>query len=189
MKTALLIVDIQNDYFPGGTMELAGSDAASLRAKAALDFFRDHRLPVIHIQHISTRPGATFFLPDTAGAGIHANVRPLAGESVFQKNFPNAFRNTPLLDHLKREQIGSLVIAGMMTSMCIDATVRAAFDHGFQNIVLHDACATRALSFDGRSVPAGQVHAAFLAALGAVYAKVIDVAALPAQIGKAAQNA
>ena len=70
MKTALVLVDIQNDYFPGGTMELEGSAEASLRAKELLSHFRQARLPLIHIQHVSTRPGATFFLPDTDGVKI-----------------------------------------------------------------------------------------------------------------------
>jgi nicotinamidase-related amidase len=61
----------------------------------------------------------------------------------------------------------------MMTHMCVDATTRAAFDHGFRCTLLHDACATRALSFNGVTVPAMQVQMSFLAALGAVYAKVV----------------
>ena len=112
--------------------------------------------------------GATFFLPDTAGVNIHTNVRPLAGETVIQKNFPNSFRKTDLLAQLKKAEVSQLVIGGMMTHMCVDATVRAAFDHGFDCTVIHDACATRALTFLGGEIPAEKVHGAFLAALGAV---------------------
>jgi len=96
MNAALLIIDIQNDYFPGGRMELVGSVAASLRARALLEAFRARGLPVIHVQHVSTRPGATFFLPDTDGVRIHENVRPAPGETVPTKHFPNAFRETAL---------------------------------------------------------------------------------------------
>lgn len=172
MNTALLIVDIQNDYFPGGNMELVGSSEASLRARELLLQFRERMLPLVHVHHISTRPGATFFLPGTKGVRPHANVEPLPEEMVIHKNFPNSFRNTPLLDHLKREQVEHLVIAGMMTHMCIDATTRAAFDHGFTCTLVHDACATRNLSFGDRVVAAEQVHLAFLAALSGMYAKV-----------------
>jgi nicotinamidase-related amidase len=176
VNAALLIVDIQNDYFPGGNMELVGSSEASLRARELLLQFREMKLPVVHVHHISTRPGATFFLPGTDGVRPHENVEPLPGEIVIHKNFPNSFRNTPLLDHLKKEQVEHLVIAGMMTHMCIDATTRAAFDYGFTCTLAHDACATRNLSFGDRVVAAEQVHLAFLAALGAIYAKVAGTA-------------
>ena len=135
MKTALILVDLQNDYFPAGKMELVGSVEASQRAARLLAFFREAHLPLVHIQHVSTRPTATFFLPDTVGVKTHANVQPLEGETVYQKHFPNSFRETPLLAHLQREQIERVVIAGMMTHMCVDATVRAAFDFGFQCLV------------------------------------------------------
>lgn len=175
MKTCLVLIDIQNDYFPGGKMELENALEASLRAQEALQFFRKRNLPLVHIQHVSTRPGAAFFLPDTDGAAIHENVRPLPHETVFQKHFPNSFRDTPLLRHLKDEMIGRLAIAGMMTSMCVDATVRAAFDYGFENIILHDAMATRNLAFNGELIPARHVHGSFLAALGSVYGAVKSV--------------
>src|SRR5262245_31704034 len=131
MTKALLIVDIQNDYFPGGRMELEGSEAASLRAGELLAAFRERRLPVVHVQHVSLRPTATFFLPDTEGVKIHASVAPVGDETVIQKHFPNGFRETRLLEHLRQAGIQELVIAGMMTHMCIDATTRAAADLGF----------------------------------------------------------
>ncbi|UFS72379.1 cysteine hydrolase [Geomonas sp. RF6] len=176
MKTALLLIDIQNDYFPGGRMELSGAEEAGARAGEALAHFRSQRLPVVHIQHISNRPGATFFLPDTDGAGIHSCVAPLPGEAVLQKHFPNSFRETALLEHLRQLGVERLAIAGMMTSMCVDATARAAFDLGFKNVLLHDAMATRDLLFGGRVVPAADVHGAFLAALGSVYGELKAVA-------------
>jgi nicotinamidase-related amidase len=176
MTTALLLIDIQNDYFPGGKMEMEGSPEASLRAREILAFFREKGLPVVHIQHLAVRPGATFFLPDTEGAQIHQNVEPLPGEVVFPKNYPNSFRNTPLLDHLINLQVHQMVVCGMMTHMCVDATVRAAFDYGLEVTVVHDACATRALAFGEQIIPAAQVHGAFLAALGFIYAKVVSAA-------------
>lgn len=174
MGTALLLIDIQNDYFPGGKMELSGSTEAGLRAAEILSAFRERKLPVIHIRHISARPGATFFLPGTVGSEIHASVSPAPGETVIEKNYPNSFRDTPLLEHLRKNGTGSLVIAGMMTHMCVDATTRAAFDLGFACTLAHDACATRNLSFEDRTVPAEHVHAAFLSALSGIYAKVVS---------------
>ena len=172
MNQALIIIDIQNDYFPGGAMELDGSPEAASRAGRLLEGFRRKSLPVIHVQHVSTRPGATFFLPDTPGVEIHESVAPTAGETVFRKHYPNSFRDTPLLDHLRGQGIDRLVIAGMMTHMCIDTSTRAAADLGFQCTLAHDACATRSLSFGGATVTAPEVQAAFLAAINGSFAKV-----------------
>jgi len=175
---ALLIIDIQNDYFPGGKMELVGASEAGAQAGKLLAAFRAKSLPVIHIQHLTIRPGATFFVPGTHGVQIHESVQPLAGETIFQKNFPNAFRQTPLLEHLRGAGITDLVIAGMMTHMCVDTSTRAAADFGFTCSLAQDACATRSLSFDGVQVEAGNVQAAYLAALNGAFAKVAPAATL-----------
>src|SRR5919109_5148029 len=124
--TALLVIDIQNDYFPGGKMELEGADAAAAHASSIVNRFRRDKLPVIHVRHLSTRPGATFFIPGTEGAEIHAKVKPLAGETVIEKNFPNSFRGTALEKQLRDSGVKNLVVAGMMTHMCVDASVRQA---------------------------------------------------------------
>jgi nicotinamidase-related amidase len=171
--TALLIIDIQNDYFPGGAMQLEGADAAGAKAGAALEKFRKNGNPVIHVQHLSVRPGSTFFLPGTRGAEIHPSVSPRDVETVIEKNFPNSFRGTKLEQTLKESGVKNLVVAGMMTHMCVDATVRHAADLGYKITLLGDACATRAQSYAGEQVPARQVHAAFLAALNGFYAKVV----------------
>ncbi len=173
MNTALILVDIQNDYFPGGKMELVGSLEASERAKQLLVFFREQNLPLVHIQHIATRPNATFFLPNTEGVMHHQNVMPLPDETILQKHFPNSFRETSLLEFLRGEKIERVIVAGMMTHMCVDATVRAATDYGLQVLTAEDACATRALTHAGRTIPADHVHHSFLAALNGTYGKVL----------------
>ena len=173
MSQALVLIDLQNDYFPGGRMELVGPDAAVRNAAGLLASFRARALPVMHIQHIATRAGATFFLPGTEGAEIHAAVRPNSGERVIVKHFPSAFRETDLQAALRELGITQLVLAGMMTHMCIDATTRAAADLGFDCQLAHDACATRDLAFGGSKVAAKDVHTAFLASLNGAFAKVL----------------
>ncbi len=172
MNECLILIDIQNDYFPGGKMELVGIEAAADKAARLLAEFRAAGLPVVHVRHVAARPGATFFLPDTAGAEIHAKLAPQAREPVVTKHFPNSFRETDLLKILKAAAIDSLVVCGAMSHMCIDATVRAAADLGFACTVAADACATRDLTFGERTVKAADVHAAFMAALSAAYAGV-----------------
>lgn len=175
MHTALLIIDIQNDYFPGGSMELFGALEAGTQARRALAAFRERSLPVVHIQHVAVHPGATFFLPNTPGMEIHPCVAPKAGEMIIRKHYPNAFRETPLLEHLRKHRITRLAIVGMMTHMCIDTSVRAAADLGFECLLAHDACATKAQSFGGVSVSAESAQAAFLAAIDGTFAKVLSV--------------
>jgi nicotinamidase-related amidase len=176
MTTALVLIDLQNDYFPGGAMELVGSNDAIAQAKTLLLAFRDRALPVFHVQHISTRPNATFFLPNTTGVDIHSSVRPAVGESITKKHFPSSFRETTLLEYLRAANVTKLVITGMMTHMCVDTTVRAAADLGFTCFLAQDACATRALEFSGHRVEATQVQTSYLAALNGAFAQV-----LPAQ--------
>jgi len=171
--TALIIVDIQNDYFPGGTMPLAGSDQAGQNAKLILGRFRTDNRPIFHIQHIATKPSATFFRPGTQGAAIHDYVIPSGNEKVIIKHYPNSFRETDLLDLLESENITDLVICGMMTHMCIDATVRAAKDLGFNIVLIGDACATRDLEMNGKTAKAEDVQNSFLAALNYTYATIM----------------
>ena len=175
MKQALLLIDIQNDYFPGGAMELVGAAAAGRQAGKLLEAFRQKARPVIHVRHLSTRQGASFFLPQTWGAQIHDCVTPRTGETVFEKHYPNSFRETALLEHLRHHEISELVVAGMMTQMCIDTTVRAASDLGFHCLLAADACAARPLSFGADTVSAEDVQTAFLAALEGLFAKVLPV--------------
>ena len=181
MTTVLILIDIQNDYFPGGRCELENPITAAGQARSLLDCFRRQGWPTVHIQHLSTRPDSSFFLPDTDGVKIHTSIAPEAGETIIIKHFPNSFRETGLLEHLKGLNCERLVICGMMTHMCVDATVRAAADFGFPVLLAADACATRALGYEDVKVPAQQVHAAFLAALKS-YAQVIGTKEILSQL-------
>src|SRR5512147_680698 len=123
MKTSLLLIDIQNDYFPGGKMELVDPLEASKKANELLQCFREHGLHHVHIQHVATKPDATFLRPDGHGADIHDSVAHFVGEPLVIKHFPNAFRETNLLELLRAEGTERVIITGMMTHMCVDATV------------------------------------------------------------------
>ncbi len=170
---ALIVIDIQNEYFENGGMELVNPIVASENAGKLISHFRKKNAPIIHIQHISPDPAKMpFFIAGTVAADIHKNVTPSAEEKVIQKHFPNSFRATELLEYLKTNQITELVVVGMMTHMCIDATTRAAVDFGFQCTVIGDACATRDLEINGTTVKAKDVQHAFLAALEFFYAQI-----------------
>jgi nicotinamidase-related amidase len=170
---ALLIIDVQNDYFIGGKNTLNGSEHAAVNAKKIIDKFRHENLPIIFIQHIALAPSATFFLPDTKGAEIYDLVKPLGDEKIFVKHYPNSFRETGLHEYLQSIGIKELVICGMMTHMCVDATVRAAKDFGYECTLIGDACATKDLAIDGEIVNSECVQNSFLAALNYFYSKAV----------------
>lgn len=172
MSKALLLIDMQNDYFANGKMELHNPIQAAENASEVLRWFRNKEYPIFHIQHISNRKGATFFLPNSEGAMIHQSVLPLEGEEVIVKHFPNSFFETELLNKLKEKGIGELVIVGMMTHMCIDATVRAAKDLGFACSLIENACATKELTHKDHIIPAEHVHYSFINALNGYYSNV-----------------
>lgn len=174
MRKALILIDIQNDYFEGGNKELVGSLEASKIAAKLLSHFRANSDLIIHIQHINIREGSTFFLPETNGVQIHSSVEPRGDEKIINKHFPNSFRDTELLDFLKNSGVQELVFCGMMTHMCVDTTVRAAFDLKYSNILIADACATLDMTFNNRTVKAFDVQTSYMAALNGLFATVIS---------------
>ena len=165
MKTALLVIDIQKDYFHGGKYPLVNPEEAAKKAYMLLQCFREHGGHHVHIQHIELDPDAAFFVKGDSGSDIHDIVAHFEGEPIVYKHEPNSFLNTNLLELLKSWGIERVVITGMMTHMCVDATARAAADLGFQVIIAEDACATRDLQYGDTSIPAELVHKSFLAAL------------------------
>lgn len=172
MKSALILIDIQNDYFTGGKSELYLPERAAQYAAKVLQSFRSRRLPVYYIQHIG-RPGGAFFLPGSHGAEINAGLAPIEGEKVFVKHFPNMFLQTELRDELARREIRSLVVCGMMSHMCVDTSVRAAQDYGFSVTVLEDACTTKDLIWHHAVLPAETVHRVIMASLDGTFASVV----------------
>ncbi|UOA26004.1 cysteine hydrolase family protein [Pseudosulfitobacter sp. DSM 107133] len=169
--TALVLVDIQNDYFDGGLWPLHDMDAAAEVAASVLAHARSRGWPVFHVFHHGAET-APFFRPDTAGAEIHPSVTPIAGEAMILKHRPNSFLNTDLHRLLQTKGVTHLRLIGAMSQMCIDATARAARDLGYTVEIIAEACASRAINWNGTEVPAPLVHAAFMAALDGTYATV-----------------
>lgn len=161
-KTALLIIDVQEFYFPGGRMQLVNPELAGMNAGLLLDHFRKNGMPVYHVRHN--------FEP---GGDIHPYVKPNEDEPVISKDQVNAFYGTGLLEMMQVDSIEQLVICGMQTHMCVEAAVRAAHDYGFACLLASDACATRALQYEEFIIPAKNVHYSTLKTLQGSYARVI----------------
>jgi nicotinamidase-related amidase len=162
-KTALLVIDVQEFYFPDGAMPLESPEAASANCKKLIEKFRSNKQTIIHIAHNASK-----------GADFHPDVVPRDGEKVIVKDEVSAFNGTDLLEYIRDTEIDKLVICGMQTHMCVEAAVRAAYDHGVECVLVRDACATRALTYGEHTVSAKDVHDSTLGSLDGIYATVVD---------------
>ena len=161
-RSALVIIDIQNFYFPGGRVQLEEPEMAGMNAGLLLNQFRKHTLPVFHVRH-NFEPGGE----------IHAYVKPAKDEPVISKDQVNPFLDTDLLELLRADSIEQLVICGMQTNLCVEAAVRAAHDLGFSCLLVEDACATRAIQYKEHIISARNVHFSTLGSLMGSYAEIV----------------
>lgn len=175
-KPAIVSVDLQNFYLPSGQLPLSGIDEAVANAARVIAAARAQNEPVIHVRH-ELLPDSPLYVPENPADEIIAGVSPVEGEEVVVKHHVNSFRDTRLEEVLDRQDIDTLVVVGAMSHMCVQAIARAAADMGYTVTVVHDACATRDLEFEGTVVPAAQVHAASMAALAFGYATITSTAA------------
>ena len=168
----LIFIDLQNDYFPGGRKELDASLKALQNIQLILNHCRKRGYEIIFIKHIALKSNAPFFIEGTEGSEIHRSIKPAEKDHLIIKHYPNAFRETDLHELLTKSRITNLVFTGMMTHMCVDTTVRAAFDLGYNNILISDCCATVDLVYNDETVKAGDVQNAFLAALKGTFCSI-----------------
>lgn len=164
-KYGLLIIDVQNDYFSGGKMALHEPEKALHHIQQLEHDFKSKNLPIIYIQHINTQPNPAFFEKGTEGVALHSELLLQDDSIIIEKHFPNSFLQTELQATLNQLDVDTLVIAGMMTHMCVDSTTRAAAELGYHPVLIHDATATRTLTFNGYDVEASDVQNAFISSL------------------------
>ena len=169
---ALVIIDAQGEY-RSGRMALTGIDPAMARIAALLARARSAGTPIFHVAQIGQQ--GTLFDPTTECGAILPQAAPIAGEPLIMKRLPNAFAGTELHERLQQTGRRNLILAGFMTHMCISASTRAALDLGYQNTVIADATATRALpAHDGGApITADVVHRTALAELADRFATVV----------------
>ena len=175
-KRAVIVVDIQNEYFSSGKLPLVNIEQAAANAARVIQMARQNKNLLIHVHHEFPDPNAPLFTPGSDGVEIHESVAPDGDEPVILKNYPNSFLNTNLKELLDTNSVEEVVVIGAMSHMCIEATSRAASDFGYKVTVVEDACATMDLEFNGMKVPAAQVHATAMAALEFAYANIKSTA-------------
>lgn len=171
-ESVVVIIDAQREY-TDGRLPLAGVAAALHQTHRLLERARAAGVPIIHIQQISA-PGRGVFEAGGPYIAFAPEATPLPSEPVITKSLPNAFAGTSLDATLKQLGRKHVIFSGYMTHMCISATARAALDLGYDNTVIADACATRALPEPaGGTISAATVHRVALAELADRFSTVV----------------
>ncbi|MEM9967046.1 MAG: cysteine hydrolase family protein [Pseudomonadota bacterium] len=173
MTQALILVDIQNDYFDGGLWPVENMAHVAKNAAKVLAAARARGDLIIHVYHEAVGTHAPFFQPGTKGAEIHPSVAPRQEELLVRKTRPNSFHNTALEAHLDAAGVTQITLVGATTQLCIDATARAARDLGYQVTLVANALGAKSQSFGGTTLSAAQVQAAFLTPLRMSYVSVV----------------
>ncbi|MEI6715905.1 MAG: cysteine hydrolase family protein [Verrucomicrobiota bacterium] len=143
MKKALLLIDLQNDYFPGGLFPLWNTDNTMVAIKEAVRRASALGILVVHIQHIASPEAgiAPFFNEGTEGAEIHPEIYSAAPDApVVIKHYADSFFKTELEEILSSQGVGELLVCGMMTQNCVTHTAisKAAEKYGVS--ILTDCC-------------------------------------------------
>lgn len=182
--TALIIIDIQNEYFNGGGLPLLESESTAANAKVLLEWARQNAITVLHIRHLAKNASSPIFSSNSKTSEIAAIVSPLISERIFIKHFPNAFLGTDLHAFLTNHKIDTLIACGMMTHTCVASTSQAAAELGYSVILAKNACTTRSLPVGnaGQAMDYKTIHEATLVALSDAIAEIMgtdEIIALP----------
>jgi len=144
-KRALIVIDLQNDYFPGGAFPLWNAESTLENIANAIARAQAAGIPVVHLQHIAdSRAGiAPFFNAGTPGAAIHPRILAAAPDApVVIKHFADSFHQTKLEALLARQDCEQLLVCGMMTQNCVTHTAISKSAEKYKVTVLPDCCTT-----------------------------------------------
>lgn len=178
--TAIIVIDIQNEYFPGGKLPVPDGQRVLEKNQQLLNFARSHTMPIFFVQHLGS-PDGPLFAEGSGFDDFHAKLQPYTGDRVIRKATPSAFVGTDLEAQLNALGIKQLIVSGLMTHMCVSSTARDAVPKGFSVIIPDDACATRDVDgWDGNVLSHQQLHYAALTAVGDVFAEVMSTTQLTA---------
>lgn len=172
MKRALLVIDVQNEYFTG-KMPVTYPESSFGNILRAIEFANDNRIPVVVIQHTAPQPDAQTFRKDSNEWRLHPQIEALHREVLIEKNLPGSFTGTELEQWLRDRDIDTVVIAGYMTQMCCDTTARQALHLGFSVEFLFDATGTLNISNYAGTVTAEVLHRAILVTQAMRFSKVL----------------
>lgn len=187
MKRALLVIDVQNEYFPGGAMPITYPEDSLGRITDAMDGAAEAGVPIVLLQHESDAPDAKAFVKGSKGWQLKGEVDVRKRSAVIPKNLPGAFSGSQLEPWLRQNGVDTVVIAGYMTQMCCDTTAREAAQRGFGVEFLSDATGTLDQSNAAGQVNAADLHRAILVTQQSRFSKVLSTDAWIESLGAPAQ--
>jgi len=173
MKRALLVIDVQNEYFTG-KLSVTYPENSFENIIKVIDFANENNIPVLLIQHTNPGKDSTTFKEGTDEHRIHDEVLKRRYDKIIEKNLPGSFTRTELGLWLKENDIDTLVISGYMTQMCCDTTARQAVHRGFSVEFLSDATGTLDISNSAGEISAEELHKAILITHAMRFSKVVS---------------
>jgi nicotinamidase-related amidase len=176
MKRALLVIDVQNEYF-SGALPITHPQGHLSNITRAMDAAAARATPLVVVQHTFTQPDKPFFQRGTREWELHPNVRDRAHDLLIEKNLPGSFTGTELESWLRQRGIDTVTIAGYMTHMCCDTTARQAVHRGFTVEFLSDATGTLPLDNTAGKVSAEELQRAILCAQQMLLSEVLSTEA------------
>jgi nicotinamidase-related amidase len=181
IRRALLVIDVQNEYFTGKLPVTypGGSLANVLRA---MDAARAAGMPVIVVQHTAPQAGSPVFRKGSPEWELHPEVAGRQRDVLIEKALPGSFTGTELEAWLRERGITTVVIAGYMTQMCCDTTARQAMHMGFTVEFLSDATGTLTIQNTAGSVSGEELHRAILVTQQMRFSRVLSTAEWVASI-------
>jgi len=172
MNRALLVIDVQNEYFAGGALPITYPVGHLETILAVMDGARA-KVPTVVIQHHFAGDDKPFFVRGTKGWELHDEVKARPHDALVEKTMPGSFTGTTLEAWLRERQIDTVAIAGYMTHMCCDTTAREAVHRGFNVEFLRDATGTLPVSNSAGSVTAEELQRAILCAQQMLLSEVV----------------
>lgn len=148
-KVALMVVDVQTALVNGHPYN---EQKVIRNIQSLLSAARENRQEVIYVRHDDGK--GTELEYGTDGWQIYAAVAPNKNEKIFEKHYNSAFHKTELKSYLESKGIDTLLLTGMQTEYCIDATLKSAFDGGYTVIVPEETNTT----FDNEYLPGDKLY-------------------------------
>ncbi len=176
MKTALLVIDVQNEYFTG-SMPVTYPVESFKNILMAMDHAQAAGITVVVIQHTNAAKNAATFNKGTVNWQLHDEIKKRHADIVVEKNLPGSFTGTNLDSWLKEQGISNVTIAGYMTQMCCDTTARQAFHRGYTVEFLSDATGTLSVTNSAGTITAGELHHAILVTQQMLFSRVLTTEA------------
>jgi nicotinamidase-related amidase len=172
-KRALLVIDVQNEYF-AGKLPVSYPQNTLPNILQMIKVAKEQNIPIVMVQHTLLGKNAKAFIKGSVGWELHESVKDLKVDFYIEKNYPSAFVGTDLQEWLEKNEIDTLVISGYMTQFCCDSTAKYAFHLGYNVEFLSDATATLGFLNNAGKVSAEELHRAILVHQAARFSYVLN---------------